>query len=126
MNINRVVEMVHIQASHLCEKSHLIPNSYRDLWLNYLDRHLDHYASIISRLPPPESCGPILEIGCMPGHLTFMMANLGYKVSCVDINPERLSEFWKANAINVHQVNYKRRSKIVPPGGAKMYHLISI
>ena len=100
-----IAEKVHAKAKLLSEEAELIPQSLRDSWLNYLKQRLEHYVSVISRLPPPQSCGRLLEIGCVPGHLTIIMADLGYQLCCVDINPGRLAELWKAHGIKVHQVN---------------------
>jgi SAM-dependent methyltransferase len=100
-----IAEKVHAEAKLLSGEAGLIPQSLRDSWLNYLKQHLEHYVSVISLLPPPASCGRLLEIGCVPGRLTIMMADLGYQVCCMDINPGRLAELWKAHGIDVHQVN---------------------
>jgi SAM-dependent methyltransferase len=103
--IEDTAKIVHIQAERLREKSYLVPAGLRDFWLNYLNHKLNHYVSIISRLPPPDTCGPLLEIGCVPGHLTIILSQMGYKLTCVDIDPERFSELWKAYDIKVHRVN---------------------
>jgi SAM-dependent methyltransferase len=100
-----IAEKVHAKAKLLGEEADLIPQSLRDSWLNYLKGHLEHYVSVISRLPPPQSCGWLLEIGCVPGHLTVIMKDLGYQLCCVDINTGRLAELWKAHGIDVQKVN---------------------
>lgn len=100
-----VSRIVRDQAERLRQEAHLIGDSCRSWWLTYLDRHLDHYASVLSRLPPPASCGPVLEMGCMPGHLTVMMRELGYRVAGADLKPERLAAFWDAHAIKIQPVD---------------------
>ena len=77
----------------------------RDWWLHYLDNHLERYVCTISRLPEPEFCGRLLEVGCAPGHLTILMADMGYKICCVDLHPERFAGLWNAHSIDVHKVD---------------------
>jgi SAM-dependent methyltransferase len=60
---------------------------------------------VISHLPPPESCGQLLEVGCIPGHLTLLLADLGYKISCVDIDPARFAQLWAANSIKTYKAD---------------------
>jgi len=90
----------------LCGKAiPFVPENMRDWWLSYLKSHLDHYISVLSHLPPPESCGQLLEVGCVPGHLTLLLADLGYKISCVDIEPKRFAKLWSAHSIKMHKVD---------------------
>ncbi len=58
-------ERVHAGVKRLREKADLVPEPLRDWWLNYLNGHLERYTSVISRLPAPEHCGRLLEIGCV-------------------------------------------------------------
>lgn len=105
MHADRIIEKVQARAKDLRERADLVPEGLRDWWLNYLDAHLERYVSIISCLPPPESCGRLLEIGCVPGHLTILMADMGYELCCVDVEPERFAELWQAHSMEVHKVN---------------------
>ena len=105
MHTNHIREKIFAGVRHLREMAHLVPEILRDSWIKYLDGHIDHYISVISRLPPPECCGRILEIGCVPGQLTFLIKSLGYDIDCVDINPARLSEFWKALPVEPRKVD---------------------
>jgi SAM-dependent methyltransferase len=60
---------------------------------------------VLSHLPSHESCGRLLEVGCFPGHLTLLLADLGYKVSGVDIDPARLAQLWSDYSVKVEKVN---------------------
>lgn len=95
-----------VRLESLCGEARLlVPQNLRAWWLTYLKSHLDHYTSVLSRLPPPASCGKLLEVGCVPGHFTLLLADLGYEISCVDIDPNRLAQLWTAHSINVHKVD---------------------
>jgi SAM-dependent methyltransferase len=106
MHDNDISKTAQARLESLCAKaSSLIPEDKRDWWLAYLKTHMRHYISVLSYLPPPESCGQILEVGCIPGHLTLLLADLGYKISCVDINPDRFAQLWSAYSIKLHKVD---------------------
>ncbi len=89
----------------LREELPVIPERLRDWWIHYLDTHIEHYRSVIARLPNPKACGRLLEIGCVPGHLTVLLASLGYDIVGVDIAPERISELWRRHGIEIHRVD---------------------
>jgi SAM-dependent methyltransferase len=79
----------------------LMPERLQAWWLKYLESHLDHYLSVLSLLSGPKNCGPLLEVGCMPGHLSIMLAKLGYDWHGVDLNPARGEKLWAAHSLGV-------------------------
>ncbi|MGA2677669.1 MAG: class I SAM-dependent methyltransferase [Sedimentisphaerales bacterium] len=106
MQGSSISEAAKCRLEKLCAKAvPLVPENMRDKWLHYLKTHLDNYISVLSRLAPPESCGKLLEVGCVPGHLTLLLADLGYNISCVDIDPNRISSLLSAHSIKVHKVD---------------------
>lgn len=108
MNRNRIDEEMGTDAERFREDVSLVPERFRDWWINYLKTHVSHYNSVISRLPPPETCGRILEIGCVPGHLTVHLKRLGYKLTGVDLAPERFSDLWHRHSIEIHKVDIEK------------------
>ncbi|MCH7884179.1 MAG: class I SAM-dependent methyltransferase [Planctomycetes bacterium] len=92
-------------CERLREEAHVIPEPLRDWWIHYLDMHIEHYRSVIARLPNPKACGRLLEIGCVPGHLTVLLAGLGYDITGVDIAPARVSELWRRHGIEICRVD---------------------
>jgi SAM-dependent methyltransferase len=106
MQGSNISETVKCRLEGLCAKAiPLVPENMREGWSHYLKTHLDHYISVLSRLAPPESCGKLLEVGCVPGHLTVLLADLGYNISCVDIDPNRISSLLSAHSIKAHKVD---------------------
>ena len=106
MQGSNISETVKCRLEKLCAKAiPLVPENMREWWSHYLKTHLDHYISVLSHLAPPESCGKLLEVGCVPGHLTILLADLGYNISCVDIDPNRISSLLSAHSIKVHKVD---------------------
>jgi len=98
ININH---FVNIQLDSIKTESDLIPEQNREWWIRYLQNHRERYidlVNIIMRFGPNHD---LLEIGSYPGHLSVILKRLGYAITCVDIEPNRIQRYWNKNSIVV-------------------------
>ena len=56
---------------------------------NYLRTHTKRYFHDLKLLEQYYRKGQILEVGCSPYHLTYLLQQKGYPVTGLDILPER-------------------------------------
>jgi SAM-dependent methyltransferase len=97
--------LVAAYSNWLSEKADLLPQAERHRWLSYLEHHKERFADVLSLLPPAESCGPILEVGSSPGHLSLILSDMGYDLTCIDANVARFAGLWESAGINIAQVD---------------------
>lgn len=79
------------------------PDPYRPACRNYLDR-IGKVVDLVRRWVPPG--GKVAEIGCAQGNMSLLLAEAGYQVQAVDINPDFLeyskAKYEKGNITWVH------------------------
>ncbi len=64
------------------------PDPYKPACRNYMDRIEKVVDLVASRVP---FGGRVAEIGCAQGNMSLMLAERGYKVKAIDLNPEFLN-----------------------------------
>lgn len=109
MDTEDIEKEIHLGIERIRDDAAVAPEHLREWWISYLNSHLAHYKSVIARLPPPDACGPLLEIGSFPGHLTVLLKRLAYNPIAVDLDPTRLSEFWRRYSIKIHKVDIEQQ-----------------
>jgi 2-polyprenyl-3-methyl-5-hydroxy-6-metoxy-1,4-benzoquinol methylase len=57
---------------------------------------------------PPQSVGPVLDIGCGQGHLVQLMCADGYDAEGVDVSPEQVAMAHAAGVDRVRECDYRR------------------
>jgi 2-polyprenyl-3-methyl-5-hydroxy-6-metoxy-1,4-benzoquinol methylase len=63
------------------------PDPYRPACRNYMDR-IETIVAMVKKLNPPGAS--VAEIGCAQGNMSLLLAEKGYRVQAIDINPEFL------------------------------------
>ncbi len=86
----------------------IVPEAYRDWWSNYLENHRERYLVTWSMLEGLGEGDRVLEVGCLPGHLTVLMKTAGLRVRGVDIDPSRMQPIWDKHVIRVDTVDIER------------------
>lgn len=66
----------------------------------YFDGHISNYKDIVN-LVEEYLESPILEVGSMPYHLSYLLDELGYEVIATDINPYRMPDIPRASGFDV-------------------------
>ena len=75
------------QFSGLLQADHLEidnPDPYRPACRNYMDR-IETVIALVEKVAVPG--GAVAEIGCAQGNMSLLLAERGYRVQAVDINP---------------------------------------
>lgn len=75
----------------------------RDWTRGYLEHHRERLVDQVDLLG--EVDGPVLEIGCVPGLSTVLLARAGYDVRGVDLDPERSADLWRHHGLDVARVD---------------------
>jgi len=63
--------------------------------LNYFNNHQCRYMKEFNMLMKYYKSGKILELGAAPFHFTYLMIEMGFPVTGVDIDPDRFGDFLK-------------------------------
>lgn len=83
-------------------------NSSEDLqnWnLNYFKNHQSRFRSDLETVQETYTGGKILEIGSAPLHFTYVLKNLDFPVTGVDIDPKRFDHFIAENELDIKKCN---------------------
>jgi SAM-dependent methyltransferase len=75
---------------------------------DYFRLHRFRYASILAALLPPPS--HVLEVGVTPGQCTRLLDAVGYRVSGVDLEPDRRQELWEQIKADVRQTDLEQEA----------------
>jgi len=70
--------------------------------INYLDNKEIYYRNIV-RYVEENLQSPILEIGSTPCHLTYIIKDLGYDITGLDLDPERSKNVIEAGGLDVRE-----------------------
>ena len=98
--MNRVSE----EIESLAQEAIHVPAPLREWWLGYLAGHREHYETVLSLIPGDTQLS-LLEVGCVPGQLSILLAKTGRRCRGIDLAPERMGELWKRNDIDVQQAD---------------------
>lgn len=60
--------------------------------------------------------GKVLEIGALPGHVSLFMKRLGFDITSVDIDPDRVRKFIEANDLNFIKCDIEKEPLPVEDG----------
>ena len=83
----------------------LVPEAYREWWSSYFENHYERYLVTIEMIRDLGEGRRILEVGCLPGHLTVLLREAGLDVHGVDIDPGRVQPLWDRYGIGVEAVD---------------------
>lgn len=96
----------------------------RRLYQCYASQHAGHatgeavrlsYRRDIRPLLPPPLAGPVLDIGCGPGHLVRCLLDDGYDAHGIDVSPEQVALAQAAGLSQVRHGDY-RETLVARPG----------
>lgn len=82
-----------------------MPDQIRRWWSDYLEFQNERMLDTIDFI---DSNSKILEVGCAPGQLLFLLDRLGYRVSGVDVDPDRLCNFWRKHNLQIQKVDIEK------------------
>jgi SAM-dependent methyltransferase len=86
------------------------PESELGDWnLNYFNGHTSRYRKMLRLVEDTHSGGRLLEIGSVPCHITYLLDQLEYDVTGLDINPDRVIEFVNRTGLEVIQSDIERQ-----------------
>ncbi len=79
----------------LQDDAELVAPELREWWLDYLRSHSGHILALMefTRRTTPDG-GVVADVGSFPGHFSVLAKLAGYRVSTVDIKPDRAARFW--------------------------------
>ena len=93
----------------LAEERPFSPDEEFDDWATeYFESHREYYVDILERLPDPTETGRLLEVGSVPFHLTYGMAELGHNVVGLDLDPNRFETFVDEQDLDGRQCDIER------------------
>ncbi|MCF8388155.1 MAG: methyltransferase domain-containing protein [Bacteroidales bacterium] len=88
--------------TELRKKVESINDDLSDWSLNYFNEaNKKRYINDMRLIRDYYDSGEILEIGAAPYHLTFLLERTGYKVTGIDINPDRYFNFIEETDLNI-------------------------
>lgn len=81
-------------------------DSELDNWSqNYLHNHAKRYKHDIQLIKQNYQTGKILELGSAPFHITYILKEMNFPLTGVDISPERFSNFIKEQKLDIKKCN---------------------
>jgi SAM-dependent methyltransferase len=85
---------------------HLVPEDYRNWWLNYLGTHRQHFLELLALVEGSAGApDQVVDVGNFPGHFSVLLDELGYRVVGVDLKPERAGALWQKYGLKVHKAD---------------------
>lgn len=95
------------RSAELAGDIELIPAELRPWWQQYYRTHEAHFRAVLGILGEIGH-GTVLEVGSVPGHLTLLMTRLSYPLQGVDLNPDRIGDYFAAHQLSVARVDIER------------------
>jgi 2-polyprenyl-3-methyl-5-hydroxy-6-metoxy-1,4-benzoquinol methylase len=97
----RVLEDPEAALRAIADDADIVPEAYREWWSNYLVNHHDRYLVTFDIIRSLGEGKRILEVGCLPGHLTVLLRKAGLDVQGIDLDPTRIQPLWDEHGIEV-------------------------
>jgi SAM-dependent methyltransferase len=72
----------------------------------YFRLHRHRFAAMLRAMEGPR--GEVLEVGVTPGHFTQLLVGSGFRVSGVDLDPEKRQALWQRLGVEVRRVHLER------------------
>lgn len=115
MEINKQYEAEEILTS-MKQDVEVVPSAIADWWIEYLYQQWNRYMDLLSFLDNSDKRkkDTILEIGAVPGHFTVLLKRLGYNVTGVDIDPDRVKSLWTKYNILVKKADIEKDPLPIP------------
>ncbi len=76
---------------------------------DYFRLHRYRFAAMLQAIEAPPGAA-VLEVGVTPGHFTELLVESGYRVSGVDLDPQRRRALWERLGVEVRQANLEREA----------------
>ncbi len=106
MNIDKIDNIINQLKNTLFHFDHDLSN-----WeLQYFSTQLPRYRYLLERISQYEIEGDILEIGCIPCHLSYCLKNIGIHSVGVDLNPDRFQKSINRNQLEVYQCDIEKEN----------------
>jgi SAM-dependent methyltransferase len=80
----------------------------------YFRLHRHRFAAMLRAMDGPR--GDVLEVGVTPGHFTELLVGSGFRVSGVDLDPEKRQALWGRLGVEVRRANLEREPLPFPDG----------
>lgn len=88
----------------LAEASTLLDPALQDWARSYLSSHWKRYTWTIDQVEARAAAGArVLEVGSLPGHMTYLLHARGFDVTGIDLAPERAGTFFDDIGVTVHR-----------------------
>ena len=97
----------------------LVPERFREVWLRYLKKKRAHYLEVLG-LVAGRRGGTAVDIGSFPGHFTLLLKRLGWSVSGVDLNPDRLGTLFSSESLPVYRTDIETERIPLADNGADL------
>lgn len=83
-------------------------DKFKEISLKYLSEHKSRYLSDLKQIYKYTKEEKMLEVGSYPYHMTFLLKKLGYDVTGIDLNIERLNKFISSNHLKIKQADVQQ------------------